>query len=521
MSLKPQAPRAMPEDLARLGAHLLASGSPYRLVGDELYAKYKDEDYADLYPAEGQPGLSPVDLAFVTAFQFLEDLPDRAAAEAVRLRLDWKYALHLPLEYAGFNFSVLSEYRARLLAHGAEARVFETLLADLVTLGLLKRRGRQRTDSLAVQTRVRALTRLELVVETLRVAVRALVAADAEWARCVLERLSERERAELQQETGGEGQWLLVRLAASDTPAALRALAEVQGLARVWAQQYEVREQTVVWQEPGPYDGTTRIQSPHDPDARYSRKRDQEWIGNKLQVTESDDADLPHLITDIALTSSVQSDPAALGEIQARQQQRDVLPTQRLADAGYISGPTLTASAAVGEDLVGPAAAHHAPQTRLPAGLTQAQFTVDLTLRQVQGPAGATTDKGSSHADGRLQVIFAADTCAACPLRPRCCTGSGGRSIMIGPHHAALQAARIRQHTADFQQLYRGHRGGVEGCLSALVRGQGVRVNRYIGDAKNNLRALFVGVGVNLRRAARWRAGIRPQLRRCGLGLVA
>ena len=164
MSLKPQPPREMPAELAALGAQLLPPESPYRLVGEVLYAKYKDEDYADLYPAEGQPGLSPVDLAFVTAFQFLEDLPDRAAAAAVRLRLDWKYALHLPLGYTGFNFSVLSEYRARLIAHGAEARVFEALLADLVTLGLLKRRGRQRTDSLAVLSRVRTLTRTELVV---------------------------------------------------------------------------------------------------------------------------------------------------------------------------------------------------------------------------------------------------------------------------------------------------------------------------------------------------------------------
>src|SRR4030042_6671078 len=101
MSLKPQPPREMPADLAELGARLLASESSYRLVGEVLYAKYKDEDDADLYPAEGQPGLSPVDLALVTAFQFLEDLPDRAAANAVRLRLDWKYALHLPLDYAG------------------------------------------------------------------------------------------------------------------------------------------------------------------------------------------------------------------------------------------------------------------------------------------------------------------------------------------------------------------------------------------------------------------------------------
>ena len=83
-----------------------------------------------------------------------------------------------------------------------------------------------------------------------------------------------------------------------------------------------------------------------------------------------------------------------------------------------------------------------------------------------------------------------------------------------------MVAARVRQETEAFKTAYRAHRGGVEGCLSALVRGHGMRVNRYIGQAKNHLRALFVGAAVNLRRAARWLAGKRPQMRQQGLGLA-
>jgi transposase len=534
MSLKPQPPREMPEETARIGNQLLAPESPYRLVGEQLYAKYRDEDFADLYPAEGQPGLSPVDLAFVTAFQYMEDIADRAAAEAVRLRLDWKYALHLPLEDAGFNFSVLSEYRARLVNHQAEGRVFEALLGDLQELGLLKRRGRQRTDSLAVLTRVRHLNRLELVVETLRVALRALLASDAEWTRatvpptweerygerCVAERLSDEERTVLQNETGRDGQWLLERLAAASTPAHLRRLPEVQVLRTVWGQQYEVCEREVVFREPGPYDGETRIQTPHDPEARYSKKRDQEWIGDKLQVTETDDEGRPHLITDIAITSSVEGDQQALGEIQSRQTERDVSPGERMVDQGYVSGATLEASTEIGEDLVGPAPGDHSPQAQLPEGITLEQFQVDIGRGIATCPGGQSTAKSSQTADGGRQFKFDKATCAACPLRARCCTGQGGRTITIGPHHAALQAARARQQTDDFKERYRQHRGGVEGCLSSLVRGQGIRVNRYVRRAKNNLRALFVGVAVNLRRAARWLAGIRPQVRHTGLGLA-
>ncbi|MBU0494045.1 MAG: IS1182 family transposase [Chloroflexi bacterium] len=534
MSLKPQPPRPMPAEMAVLGAKLLAADSPYRLVGDQLYEQYHEADYADLYPAEGQPALSPVDLALVTAFQSMEDLPDRQAAESVRLRLDWKYALHQPVDYGGFHYSVLSEFRDRVIQHGAEARVFEAVLGQLQALGLLKRRGRQRTDSAAVLTKVRHLNRLELVVETLRLAVRALLTADPTWTRatvlptwedrygtrCVAERLSDPERAVLQSAVGPAGQWLLDRLAEPTTPPALAALPEVQTLRTVWAQQYEVREREVVFRDPGPYDGTTRLQSPHDPEARYSEKRGRGWVGDKVQVTETDDEDLPHLITDIALTSSVESDQAALGAIQERQAARDVAPGVRVADQGYVSGQTLADSAQLGGDLIGPAPADHSPQSRLPEGLTQDQFTVDLAPGTVVCPAGQTAARGRQRPDGSWQFHFATTTCAACPLRARCCTGRGGRTITLGPHHAQLQAARARQQTAEFQACYQQHRGGVEGCLSVLLRSHGLRVNRYIGRTKNHLRALFVAVGVNVRRAARWLAGGRPQTRRSGWGLV-
>ena len=162
MCLKPQAPRAMPIEMLPLGIALLAPDSPYRLVGERLYEEYRETDFADLYPVEGQPAFPPVDLAFVTVFQYMEDLSDRQAAEAMRVRLDWKFALHRPVDYAGFNFSVLSEYRARLVAHKAEARVFEAVLERLKELGMIKARGRQRTDSLAVLTRVRTLNRIDV-----------------------------------------------------------------------------------------------------------------------------------------------------------------------------------------------------------------------------------------------------------------------------------------------------------------------------------------------------------------------
>ena len=137
MSLKVQPPWSMPPETAALGKVLLNENSPYRLIGDSLFDKTTEHDFAELYSPEGKPGISPVLLAFISVFQFLEKLPDRQAAELLRMRIDWKYALHLPLAYKGFDYSVLSEFRDRLIEHEAEGRVFERLVKEFRAIGLI------------------------------------------------------------------------------------------------------------------------------------------------------------------------------------------------------------------------------------------------------------------------------------------------------------------------------------------------------------------------------------------------
>ena len=273
MCLKVHPPWLMPLTTAAVGKAILKEESPYRLIGDRLFDEYSEYDYADLYSAEGKPGISPVILAFVTVFQFMERLPDRQAAEAMRVRIDWKYALHLPLEYEGFDYSVLSEFRDRLIAHEAEGRVFEALVEAVRGLGLIKEHGKQRSDSIAMLTKVRRLSRVELVVETLRLAVGALVRVDREWSeamippsweerygeRFVRQRYSEKEWKEYEEQIGDDGKWLLERLDKGGVPAEYQNLSEVQVLKTVWAQQFREEEGKVVYQELKKYDGHIQI----------------------------------------------------------------------------------------------------------------------------------------------------------------------------------------------------------------------------------------------------------------------
>jgi transposase len=532
MCLKPQPPRPMPPEMAAWGAKHLTDDDPYKLIGDQLYEDYHDEDFADLYHKEGKPALSPVLLAFVTVFQNLDNLSDRKAAEAVEINLKWKYALHLPIDADGFDSSVLCEFRKRLLTHNAEARVFDRVLTQLKARGLVKTRGTQRTDSLALFSRARDLGRLELVFETMREVLRDLLKADAAWVRasipaewvaryrkhCRDERQSDAERAALTLVIGDDGQWLLDRLEAAAAPDGLKDLYMVGVLRTVWAQHFEPVDGKMQFRKPGEYDGKERIQTPYDVGARWSEKGGKGWIGYKLQVTETDDTDKPHLITDIAVTPSVEDDRSALPEIQERQQQRGVLPGERYVDKGYTSGPNLASSATYGEELLGPLAAPSTPQSRMEAGITNDQFRADFAQRTVSCPGGHTARLKRQGKQG-WRAQFAAATCTACPLRPRCCSGKAGRGLTFRDEYERLLAARIRQQTEVFKVAYKQHRPGVEGCLSVLVRGHSIRLCRYAGQAKNHLRSLFVGVAVNLARAAAWLARRRHRPKRQGLAL--
>src|SRR5579862_4579624 len=128
MSLKILPIPPVPEETARVVRACFPHGTLVVQLRDAVGTLYSDEDFADLFPRRGQPAEAPWRLALVTVLQFVEGLSDRQAAQAVRTRIDWKYALHLELEDLGFDFSVLCEFRARLLQGNEEALLFEALL---------------------------------------------------------------------------------------------------------------------------------------------------------------------------------------------------------------------------------------------------------------------------------------------------------------------------------------------------------------------------------------------------------
>jgi transposase len=532
MSLHPSSVSCIPEETARIARAAFPKGNPYLRMRDALGPVYTDPPFAALFPKDGQPAEAPAQLALVTIMQFAEGLSDRQAADAVRDRLSWKYLLGLGLTDPGFDASVLSEFRDRLIAGGAEALLFETLLAHLRAQGLVKPRGRQRTDSTHVLAAIHVLNRLECIGETLRHALNTLATVAPAWLRAWVppawaDRYGRRfedyrlpdgkaERYALASEIGADGGLLLRCIYAVDAPAWLREVPAVQILRRVWLQQFHAAppDQPVCWRAaedlpPAPL----LIGSPYDPDARWSKKRDTEWVGYKMHVTETCDEEEPHLVTNVETTLATTADNTMTTTIRGRLTARDLLPREHIVDTSYVTSDHLVDSHHAEIDLVGPVLGDMSWQARAEDGFGLAYFAIDWEAQRAMCPRGKTSAiwKPTTDSAGHnvITIRFAHADCSVCPVRAQCVQSNRPRALMIRTreHHEALQAARQRQTTDEFKAQY-AIRSGIEGTISQGVRRCDLRRSRYIGLAKTRLLHLLIATALNFVRTAAWLADI-------------
>ena len=539
MSLHPQHPiPSVPEQTARIARAAFPKGSPYLTLRDTLGTIFEDGHFADLYPKQGQPACPPWRLALITLMQFREGLSDRQAAEAVRARIDWKYLLGLELSDPGFDFSVLCEFRDRLLAGGAQERLLERVIEVARELGVLKARGRQRTDSTHVLAAVRTLNRLELVAETLRAALNATAAVAPDWLRALApsawyERYGRRiEDTRLPQsaaqreayacQVGEDGFCLLEALAAPDAPEQLADLPAIQVLRTVWARHFEPRSEggsgsageRCARLRPirGLGRGADRIESPYDVEARFRTKREMSWTGSMVvHLTETCDPDAPRLVIHIDTTPASVHEARRTGPIHAALARKGLTPRAHLVDAAYVSARQLVeARERYGIDLVGPTPQDVSWQHRREGAFGIEAFTVDWESQRVRCPAGQHSMSWSEYQDKarghRIKVHFSATACQACPSKPLCTrTKTQGRQLSLHPRAGARSAGcgQSAPSRDEERRLY-GQRAGIEGTLSQGVRAFGLRQARYRGLAKMHLQNVATAVALNVDRLAAW-----------------
>ena len=527
MSLHPEANGEIPELTRNVARASFPKPTPPMVLRDELGTLFSDPDFAGLYGTRGQPALSPWRLMVVTMLQFLENLTDRQAANAVRARIDWKYALGLELTNTGFDASVLSEFRTRLITGELEEFALTRLLEHCQARDLLRAGGKQRTDSTHVLAAVRQLNRLELFGETVRAALNELAVEDGPWLRTLarpewLERYahrvedyrlprSDQQRDAYLQQAAEDGLTLLRALEIHPRGTNLLALPRVKALKQVWDQQCSQQSGTI---QPKPLDelasGAARIENPYDPEARFSIKRQTRWMGYKAHVSESCDDARPHLITSIVTTPATTADASMTRDILDHLDEQGLFPGEYLVDQGYTSASFLTEAAERGLDLVAPVRAGSNWQDRadheLQAFTTDA-FELHWDEKYAMCPNGKRSrywNPWSTKDKARINVRFHIADCSVCPLKVRC-TRATHRGLTLLPQeiHDARLAARAYVQSEEYRRRYQ-RRAGIEATMSQGTRTFGLRRARYCGIEKLTFQHVMTAVAINLARLVDW-----------------
>ena len=502
------------------------------LMCDELGPIFDDRRFAALFPRLGRPAEAPWRLALVTLLQFAERLSDRQAADAVRSWIDWKYVLALPLTDPGFDASVLCEFRARLVAGGAEHLLFDAVLEIARARNLVRAGGRQRTDATHVLAAVRSLNRLACVIEAMRHALGALAVAAPAWLaaqarphwaeRYEPRGLAERqpraapERAALAASIGEDGHDLLSAALSADAPEWLRQVPAVETLRRIWIQQFYLVDGTVRWRETeGIPPASTFISSPYDLDAHYARKGTASWVGYKVHLSETCDEDRPRIITHVQTSAAPLADGALTTPTHKALEHKGLLPAQHLVDTGYVdAGILVETRQRFAVDLIGPVRRDLRWQAKAGTGFSAEAFRVDWAQQRVTCPRGVDSASWTPAVDNRTTAVikakFSRRDCGACLDCAACAGPHADRRLMTlrtQGEYEALAGARRRQQAPDFAAMY-AWRAGVEATMSWAVRGFGLRRARYVGLEKVRLQHAATAAALNLVRIARWIVGL-------------
>ncbi len=541
MSLDPQPTPDVPEQTRLVAYAAFPKGNPYLTLHDELGVIFSDEDFASLFPRRGQHAYSPWRLALVTILQFRENLSDRQAAEAVRSRIDWKYLLALNLTDSGFDYSVLSEFRTRLIEGKLEALLLDKMLIRLQEMGVIKSRGRQRSDSTHILASVRELNKLEHVAETMRAALNTLALEAPDWLRGIApkawftqygrriedSRLPQKpaERDTYFVQIGKDGFELLDAL--KTAPKRAQILAEVGYLEKVWTLHY-VREKPPDAPDKPIYivrptkdheksPAGTRLESPYDHESRYNNKGSVQWHGYKVHLTETCDEKRPNLLTHVMTTEAAFHDQRSALLIHEALARKKLLPEKHVVDTGYINIAAVVKSMERHKvKLIGSTMPNTSWQYKKEGAFSPDDFGLDWDEMKALCPGGKHSKSWGEFETGKMgrfvRIKFSADDCQACLLKSNCTTAKKyGRQLTIKRREQYEALKELRAEMAGEKgKEHHDVRAGIEGTISQAVRGFGLRQTRYRSLRKTRLQHLATTAAINIDRYFFFRQG-RPK----------
>jgi hypothetical protein len=497
-----------------------AQNLPHRVPTDSFYGRmaavsgvlFQDEDLKELYdPSNGRPSLPPSLMSGVLLLQFHDDVSDEEAVQRLMFDLRWQVALNLPTDFAGFDPSSLTYFRQRLIEHKKERYAFDRFLKVGRAAGFIPDRVTLLTDTTRTQGAGAVMDTYTLLRKGIRKLLKQCGYAAAAKQRGLSPETQRLVATYVEQDRKAQIDWsdpqqraAQLQVLFQDAEAALDlATAQIDDTdirATGWL-LVKIMNDDLTTDDQGQIqiaEGTAadRIISITDPEMRHGRKSSSvRFDGFKVAVsTEQTSA----MILDIQDITAAGGDGQELMPTIGRVEQHAAVTVERvIGDGAYPSGQNLAACAQHQPepvDLVAPLAQPRA------GAVDKAAFQINLEHQTATCPQGQTvTASPGPRQDGlpTLQFCFSRATCEACPLFERCVKSkSTGRTVNTHPYEAFLQAARARQQTQAFKDLYR-LRPAIERKQAEQVQ-HGLRNTRYLGHAKRQLQRLWQGATTNL-----------------------
>src|SRR5215211_2469121 len=441
-------------DAAAWCRHLVPDGSVYAFLANHRHELFPPALFADLVvQGRSHPSVPTQVVATVMVLQALEGLSDREAVTALRRDIAWKVACGLRLDDEGFHPTVLVYWRNRVRTSSRPRRIFEAVRQVVEATGVLKGRDRRVLDSTVLEDAVATQDTVTQLVAAIR-RVRRLVPAarEVELAahdddrpgkpQCAWDDLEAKQALV----SGLVNDALVVLAAVADRGLEAEQAEAVALLALVAGQDVEPGQRPGSWRIARKV-AKDRVISTVDPQARHAHKTTADKRdGYKAHIAAEP---VSGLVTACALTAAnVPDGSTGIGLLAGEQPGLEVL-----GDSAYGGGATRAALRAAGHSqTIKPIPL----QSAVPGGFTIHDFRIDRQAGILRCPAGRTAPISSS---GRASF---ARECPSCPLRRRCTTAKGGRTIHLHPHEDELRAARRRAVTRSFQQRYRRWRPMVE-----------------------------------------------------------
>ena len=235
----------------------------YMRIGNQIETILLESDVSAIsFAPEKSKGFVSV-MALVTLFQYVEGYTDSQAAEAARARADWKYALHLPMSYPGFEPLWLCKFRESMFGSAGGAAVIQSLADHLGETGLFDQNST--LQIIEILTSVCQLNRLVEIAEAMLLAVEALAAYESAWLqtlplpclyeqyaktfRTIREVRTEEQVSRLAYKIGVDVVYVLNLIEASGEDD-LRKIPEICTLREILENQYERPETEGVFERP-------------------------------------------------------------------------------------------------------------------------------------------------------------------------------------------------------------------------------------------------------------------------------